>query len=514
MARVLDNSVLTSFVKAIDNSSKTKSESTAYGTVIILNDSKYVKMDGSDILTPVSSTVNTNDGDRVTVLIKNHTATITGNLTSPAANSSDIENIDNKIIICSNLIADKASIGDLKAASARIDILVADNVTIKENLNANTATIDQIVSKNVEITGKLNANEASIKKLEVEKISGTEADLKYATITELDVQKGNITNLQSDYANIKSLLAGEAGVGDLTTININSKNAIIENSIIRNAVMESVSISDLLAGVISTNKFHIVSDDGGVDISKSTQLFRDQNGIVRIQIGRDKNDDFTFSLFDKTGTGVLIDSTGIKPGAVADGLIVDDMVNDDANINAKKLDIKSLFKEVNDSEEVIKSNRIWLDGENQTLNQVYESLKTSVDSMTGTITDIRTGIDGLTASITETKESVNGVIENGLVYNVTYKTNEDNTTTLTAAVYKDGKNVTKDYPERWYTWRKKTESEESFLGYGYEITVPNDDYEYSGVVVGRFSTYRDVNPAALQGGLVVGGRNLIVSTEV
>ena len=357
---------------------------------------------------------------------------------------------------------------------------------------------------------KLNVGQIETNYLKTE-----DADIKYATIKELQVEQGKVQKLDVDYGNIKSLLSGEAGIGDLKTIVITTKNATIENEVVKNSVMQCVSVADLLAGDISTNRFRIVSDDGGVCIAGSTQQFRDKNNVVRIQIGRDAKDDFTFCLFDETGNGILLDHTGIKPGAVPDGLIVDEMVNEEANINAEKLDIKSLFSVINGSEETIKSNRIWLDAENQTLDQVFSSLHTDIGEMTSNITEIKTGIEGLNVSISETKEEIAGVRENGLIYNVTYHTNtEDGTTTLTAAVYKDGKNVTQDYPERWFSWRKKTESNEEFIGYGYTLTVNNEDYEFGGVVVGRFSTYRNVFPAIAQGALAIGGKALRISTEV
>lgn len=356
---------------------------------------------------------------------------------------------------------------------------------------------------------KLNVGQIETNYLKTE-----DADIKYATIEKLQVEQGKVKKLDVDYGNIKSLLSGEAGIGDLKTIVITTKNATIENEVVKNSVMECVSVADLLAGDISTNRFRIVSDDGGVCIAGSTQQFRDKNNVVRIQIGRDAKDDFNFCLFDETGNGILLDHTGIKPGAVPDGLIVDEMVNEGANINAEKLDIKSLFSVINGSEETIKSNRIWLDAENQTLDQVYSSLHTDIGEMTSNITEIKTGIEGLGVSITETKSEVAGVRKNSLLYNVTYHTNEDGTTTLTATVYKDGKDATKEYPERWFSWRKKTESEETFLGYGYTITVNNDDYEFGGVVVGRFSTYRNVLPAVAQGVLTIGGKALRISTEI
>lgn len=61
---------------------------------------------------------------------------------------------------------------------------------------------------------------------------------------------------------------GNAGVGDLQNIHLTSENAVIDSALIRAAVMQTVSIADLLAGDISTNKFRILSDDGGILIQE------------------------------------------------------------------------------------------------------------------------------------------------------------------------------------------------------------------------------------------------------
>ena len=60
-----------------------------------------------------------------------------------------------------------------------------------------------------------------------------------------------------------------------------------------------------------------IQSDGGLLIKGPTAQWSDKNGNVRIQIGQDVRKNFTFSLFDETGTGVLIDSTGIKEKAIA-----------------------------------------------------------------------------------------------------------------------------------------------------------------------------------------------------
>ena len=89
----LSTDLISQFAKVTnDNSKREKGTAIAYATVVSRGDIMYVQLDGSDVLTPVSSTVSIRDGERVTVMIKNHIATITGNITSPAANSED--NID------------------------------------------------------------------------------------------------------------------------------------------------------------------------------------------------------------------------------------------------------------------------------------------------------------------------------------------------------------------------------------------------------------------------------------
>ena len=86
----LSSDLISQFARITNDTSKRdKGTVITYGTTILRGDSMYVKIDGSDVLTPVSSTVNVRDNERVTVMIKNHTATITGNITSPAANSKD-----------------------------------------------------------------------------------------------------------------------------------------------------------------------------------------------------------------------------------------------------------------------------------------------------------------------------------------------------------------------------------------------------------------------------------------
>ena len=275
-------------------------------------------------------------------------------------------------------------------------LVMIDHAMINK-LDVDTAKITYATITN------LNAVNASVQKLDVEV-----GNFKQLTAADFSAIKAQIGILENDYGNIKVLLSGNAGIGDLQNIHLTTKNAVIDSALIKNAVVQTVTVGDLLSGTISTNKFIISSDDGGIKIQGATQQWSDSNGTTRMQAGRDKNGDFTFCLFDKTGKGILIDSTGIKPDAIADGLIVDSMVGDAANINAKKLDINSIFSVINGSTQTIKSSRIWMDEKNQTLNQVYSAITSDASTTKNQVATISTGLNSLKAEFSQTNSDNQG----------------------------------------------------------------------------------------------------------
>lgn len=87
----LSNDLISQFVNITNDTSEPIKETTVYGTVVVDDDITYVQIDGSDRLTPVTTVTNVIDGERVTVMIKNHSAVITGNITSPSARGKDVE---------------------------------------------------------------------------------------------------------------------------------------------------------------------------------------------------------------------------------------------------------------------------------------------------------------------------------------------------------------------------------------------------------------------------------------
>lgn len=71
------------------------------GTVSISDNDVFVKLDGSDIFTPVDYTVGYSEGDRVIVQLKDRTATIIGNYSDPSTSNSVVyDKINNKRLMC------------------------------------------------------------------------------------------------------------------------------------------------------------------------------------------------------------------------------------------------------------------------------------------------------------------------------------------------------------------------------------------------------------------------------
>ena len=411
----LSKDLISQFVKATKDATTVKKESTVYGTVVKYNEKTYVKIDGSDLLTPAETLSSVEEGERVSIMIKDHTATITGNYTAPSAssikvdgmdadlkaNTANIKNLIAKNAEIENLVASKATIEDLRAANAEIDTLKSNYAEI-ETLVADKASIGDLEAVNADIKslkadkadiahleanyatiGSLNAVYADITRLKADKANIKDLEANYATIISLNATNANITNLTSQVADINTLVNGNLTSDNIQSLNLTAANTTIENAMIKNAMIDSVSANKVNTGTLNTNNVSIQSDDGSMLLQGNLQQFKDKNGKVRIQIGKDATGNFTFVLYDENGTGQLINQNGIQSSnAIADGLIVDSKVAEGANIAGSKLDISSVITEINnDNSTTIKGTKIYLDDKEQTLSVAFNSLSTKVENL-------------------------------------------------------------------------------------------------------------------------------------
>lgn len=122
----LPKSLITEFVRITNDRTKENAEMTVYGNIVKNGEQTYVKLDGSDILTPVLSTADANDGERVTVLIKNHTATVTGNITSPSARTGDVQTLGEVKLNAEEATMTYATIENLDSTNVKVNDLEVD----------------------------------------------------------------------------------------------------------------------------------------------------------------------------------------------------------------------------------------------------------------------------------------------------------------------------------------------------------------------------------------------------
>lgn len=282
---------------------------------------KYVRIDGSDILTPVSEATDMRDGDRVLVTIQDHTATVIGNVTCPssARTATDLDPL-------------------LEEQSARIDTLIAGKIT----------------------TEYLEAN--------------------YATIAHLQAQNAVIGSLKAGVADINTLMFGSASGNVIQTQFSNSVIAQLGDAQIKSAMIEEIAADKITGLDINTTKFTVHSDDGNSKWQDNTIQISDGTKL-RIQIGKDASSDYNIYIWDKNGK-LMFDALGLTGDGIQRAIIRNDMVREDANISAGKLDIGSLFTVMNnDGTHTLRSNKIYVDADGQTLDISFKQMTTAVNGI-------------------------------------------------------------------------------------------------------------------------------------
>ena len=444
----LSHELISQFAKIVKDDKKQSSESTVYGTVVTDgNGNKYVKLDGSDQLTPLtdserpsadSTTASANDGERVSVLIKNHTATVTGNISSPSVRSEDFNNLDDQvtdikkfdIVIAERVQAnegyikklqtDKADVGDLTAANAKITELETKKASVEdlnaakaeitdlkatkldtEVANATYATIKNLDATNANLenldatygqfqelaTNKFAAVDADIKKLDTEKLSATTADAKYATIDFSNIGMAAIQKLFTDSGIIGDLVVSEGHItGKLVGVTI---------------------IGDLIeGGTVKADKLVVLGEDGlyyklntnGVTTTAEQTEYNSLNGSVitakSITAEKVKVDDLV--AFDATIGGFNITNSSIYSGAkesvtnTTRGIYLDkngqiSFGDADNYIRYYKASDGTYKLEISADNISIKSGE---SGESTSLDAAIEDIKSDVDSLRNEITTL------------------------------------------------------------------------------------------------------------------------------
>lgn len=297
----------------------------------------------------------------------------------------------------------------LNDAADTVNNITTDNGTVDgssiDDMDANKLTnVDDVVSKTesfksiktevLTVTGELQSASGKIGELETNKLDAETARITYATIENLKSLSGEfeqfktndftaitgkINDLTVGVEKVNTLMFGSASGGSLTTEFSNSVISLIGDAQIKSAMIESIDAKKIMSLDIDTTDVKVHSKDGKSQWTDNTIQISDSTRL-RVQIGKDASGDYNMYVWDKAGN-LMFDALGLTEKGVKREIIRNDMVKEDANISAGKLDIASLFDVINnDGSHTLKSSKIYVDSDKQTLDVSFKSITTKTDT--------------------------------------------------------------------------------------------------------------------------------------
>lgn len=163
----LSNDLISSFVKITNDTGTKETEKTIlYGVATKQGEDVYVTIDGSEIATPVETTVEVNNGERVVLTIKDHKAVITGNITSPAVNGpgvkTRIEETTSSIVLQVEEL--EGSISTVEQTADKINWVVksgtdSSSMTLTDELYSLVASNITLDADRIDLHGYVTAND-------------------------------------------------------------------------------------------------------------------------------------------------------------------------------------------------------------------------------------------------------------------------------------------------------------------------------------------------------------------
>ena len=361
----LDKKVIKDFVAAVNKKEETKTPTILTGTVHREGGTVSVKIDGSESLTPVSTVINVEDGERVTLTIENHKAMITGNLSSPAARTKEVEGLK-------KVVTDKVDTAQLKAIKAEVGEISGDVANFKETT-----------------TEKLTAQDAKIKK-----IDGDVANFKETTTEKLTAQDAKIKKIDGDVANFKETTTEKLTAQDAKIKKIDGDVASFKETTTEKFKANEASIEDLKTGKLSAKDADLkYANIDFSNIGKTTmEYFYAQSGLIKdVTIG---DATITGELVGVTISGNLIKgntivaeklvikgSDGLYYKLNTDGMTVEKEQTDYNSLNGQVIRAKSITATKIDVEDLVAFGAT-IGGFKIGQDSIYSGVKESVGNTT------------------------------------------------------------------------------------------------------------------------------------
>ena len=312
----LSPDIVSQFAKLTNNKPEPKKEATVNGTFKIINGEKFVQIDGSDIWTPVDATVDAETGERVKVQIKNHTATVVGNISSPSARTASVKDLKDEVDEYGNTIK---QLDNSILQQGNSIIQIENNINQQQNtinqhdnlINQQGNTIQQLDNTIVEQGNTITSMNNTV----------TEHGNQITSINNTVTSQGNdITSINNKVDQQNNVITQQGNVITQhgTTIETFNSNIQVLNSAfkIENGVL--TGLSEIIVEDLETNNLdakYADIDFANINMAAVEKLFTDSGIIKDLVVSEGK---ITGELVGVTIKGDLIEGNTVK----ADKLVV------------------------------------------------------------------------------------------------------------------------------------------------------------------------------------------------
>lgn len=435
------NQLLREFAKVTNDTKKEQSSVYRYGEIHMEGKNAFVKLDGSDEMTPVDTSCHVDTGDRVMVLIGNHTATVTDNITNPGAGSKEVEQVTNFIannLTAEHLDAKYATVQNLEAVSEKVGSIEAGQITTEqldakyakiENLNATNERVGSLESTSVK-TSDLEATNGRIGKLESDTVKTVDLEADYTKTKDLEAKYATVENLTSNYSKTSELDAKFATIKELHSNYTDTEHLDATYAKISTLEADYAKTSVLDSKFATINELHS-------DYMKAKDIQADYAHV-----------DLANVTTESVGT-LLADSGVLKSSTIVDGKVTGEL--DAVTLNADRITAgtltadrlllkgsdKGVLYELNNSGDLTSTNVDTLDGgvltdHTITADKLVAKSITSNEIATGTLTidnmgsQLKADINSITSKVSKTDFNGQNVVSliNQSADNVTISANK------------------------------------------------------------------------------------------
>lgn len=264
--------------------------------------------------------------------------------------------------------------------------------------NAVSNSVQNVLSDQGTIN-KLLGDYLEYKVIKVGNITGDKAEFnelfsKYINSEYIAANSADIKKLNTDVANINSAIIGASSTETGIVFNLSSANAKFDSAWIINGIAGKMTIGDLAAGDITiSDTMRILSENGNFIMNGSAMQFLDKEGNVGIQIGYDTSKNPSIIIKDDKGATIMT-SQGITKDAIADGLIVNNMLGD-KSVSKDKLSFSTVEANAQGGIDITQlydgKGGLWGVEYTKTMTSVNNSL----DQLTQDIANLNTAIDSV-----------------------------------------------------------------------------------------------------------------------